>query len=101
MCAASCWPQGEVPRWLGKGVEGPRGLRLWVSVLGWLMTEGRRRCSCVSVCEYVAGCGPPQPDRFCRVCEDREVWGAAQDTERGRERVCGEGCVYVCVEKRQ
>lgn len=36
-----------------------------------------------------------------RVCEDREVWGAAQDTERERERVCGEGCVHVCVEKRQ
>ena len=36
-----------------------------------------------------------------RVCEDREVWGAARDTGTGRERVCGEEYVHVCVEKRE
>lgn len=56
-------PRERCPGGWGRGVEGPWGLRLG-SGWGWLETEGRRRCSCIGVCEYVAGCGPAQPDRF-------------------------------------
>lgn len=94
-------PRERCPGGWGRVCGGATGAEAGVSV-GWLKTEGRRDARGVSVCEYVAGCGPPQPDRFRReYVRTGRYGGAAQDTERERERVCGEGYVHVCVEKRQ